>query len=43
MEGSCKFLYDLIQPYIDHSTTSRVRIKKIQIWEHENNSASYEP
>ena len=43
IEGSCKFLYDLIQPYIDHSTASRVWIKKIQIWEHENNSASYEP
>ena len=43
IESSCKFLYDIIQPYIKEVTDQRVWIKKVQIWEHENNSASYEP
>lgn len=41
IEGSCKFLYDNIQPMIDKKTEYRVDIECVRIWEHENNSAMY--
>lgn len=39
IEGSCKFLFDNLNPYIEKLTNSRVYIESIRIWEHENNSA----
>lgn len=41
IEGSCKFLYDHIQMYINKATEGRVWIESVEIWEHENNSAIY--
>lgn len=43
IEGSCKFIYDNVQPMIHSKTNGRVWIKQVQIWEHESNSAIYEP
>lgn len=43
MEGSCKHVYDSIMPIITEKTNGRAWISKVQIWEHENNSAIYEP
>lgn len=43
MEGSCKHVYDSVSPIIFDKTNGRAWISKIQIWEHENNSAIYEP
>jgi 6-pyruvoyltetrahydropterin/6-carboxytetrahydropterin synthase len=43
IEGSCKFLYDQIQPMISEKTNYRVRIASVRVWEHENNSAYYIP
>tara|TARA_Y100001951_G_C11241663_1_gene240876 strand:- start:50 stop:550 length:501 start_codon:yes stop_codon:yes gene_type:complete len=42
IEASCKFMYDTISTIITVQTDGRVWIKKVQIWEHENNSATYE-
>jgi 6-pyruvoyltetrahydropterin/6-carboxytetrahydropterin synthase len=39
IEGSCKFIYDNINPVILEKTKNRVWIAKIEVWEHENNSA----
>lgn len=41
IEGSCKFLYDNIQPMIDEMTGGRCWLEKVEIWEHENNTAQY--
>lgn len=43
IEGSCKHLYDVLQPIVSERSGGRVSIAKIEIWEHENNTASYEP
>jgi 6-pyruvoyltetrahydropterin/6-carboxytetrahydropterin synthase len=43
IEGSCKFVFDHVQPVIHHMTNGRVHIAKIEIWEHENNSAIFIP
>lgn len=43
IEQSCKFVYDNINPIIQEQTNQRCWITKVQIWEHENNSAIYEP
>lgn len=43
IEGSCKFVFDYVQPIIHHKTNGRVHIAKVEIWEHENNSACYIP
>lgn len=42
IEGSCKWAYDTFNPRVMELTDNRVRIKKIRIWEHENNSAIIE-
>lgn len=43
IEGSCKYIYDLINPIIESGSHGRVWISKVEIWEHENNSAYYTP
>lgn len=43
IEGSCKFLFDNIQPSVWDKTQDRVNITKIQIWEHEFNSSMFIP
>lgn len=43
IEGSCKWVYDQINPVIQEKTQGRVSISKVEIWEHENNSAVYIP
>lgn len=42
IEGSCTHLYDILNPMVKKLTDQRVRISKVQIWEHENNSATVE-
>lgn len=43
IEGSCKWVYDTLNPMVESKTEGRVRISKVEIWEHESNSASYQP
>lgn len=43
IEGSAKFCADKFQEVVDKYTNGRVKIVKVQVWEHENNSASYLP
>jgi 6-pyruvoyltetrahydropterin/6-carboxytetrahydropterin synthase len=43
IEGSCKYVYDNVNPMIDFLTEGRCKIAKVEIWEHENNSAFYKP
>lgn len=42
IEGSAKWVYDIAQPIVSKKTNSRVRIVRVQVWEHEFNSAIYE-
>ena len=42
IEQSCKYLYDNINPMILERTGGRCRIARVQVWEHENNSAVYQ-
>lgn len=42
IEGSCKFLYDHLQPYIHKQSEGRVWIEGVEVWEHDNNSAMYQ-
>jgi len=41
IEASCKFVHDHVAPMIDKKTDGRVKLSKIEIWEHERNSAVY--
>jgi 6-pyruvoyltetrahydropterin/6-carboxytetrahydropterin synthase len=41
IEGSCKFLYDNINPMILQMSDNRCWIESVEIWEHENNTAKY--
>jgi len=43
MEGCGKWVYDCINPIVLSRTNNRVSIAKIEIWEHEGNSACYVP
>ena len=43
IEGSAKWVYDAVQPMIHEKTNGRAHIAKVEIWEHENNTASYIP
>lgn len=43
IEQSCKFVYDKVNPMIMGMTHDRCWVSKVQIWEHENNSAIFEP
>lgn len=42
MEGSCYWVYDSLNPIVQKLTNNRVNISKVQVWEHENNSAILE-
>ena len=39
IEASCKFVFDYADKWIKQLTSNRVWVSKIQIWEHEKNSA----
>ena len=41
IELSCLYVYDNLTPMIKEATDGRVWIQKVEIWEHENNSAAY--
>lgn len=41
IEASCKYLYDKLEYELFQRYGSRVRVHRVEIWEHENNSASY--
>lgn len=43
IEGSCKWVYDSINPEIVKMTDGRAQISKVEIWEHEFNTAVYIP
>lgn len=43
IEGSCKWVYDSINPIILEKTNNRAWIAKVEIWEHEQNTASFVP
>ena len=43
IEGSCKWVYDSINPILIEKTKGRCYISKVEIWEHEFNTAIYEP
>jgi 6-pyruvoyltetrahydropterin/6-carboxytetrahydropterin synthase len=43
IEGSCKHVFENIQPIISEKTRGRVHISKVEIWEHENNSSIFTP
>ena len=41
IEASCKFVYDQVMPLISAKTDDRVKLVRVEIWEHERNSAVY--
>mgnify|MGYP003112429261 FL=1 len=41
IEASCKFVYDQVMPLISSKTDNRVKLVRVEIWEHERNSAVY--
>ena len=41
IEASCKHIYDNVNNLIHVKTDGRVKIVKVEIWEHERNSAVY--
>lgn len=43
IEGSAKWCADKFQEIVDRETQGRVKIVKVQVWEHEMNSSSYLP
>lgn len=43
IEGSCLHLFDNLQPELTRRTDGRVRIVKIEIWEHDFNTACFIP
>jgi 6-pyruvoyltetrahydropterin/6-carboxytetrahydropterin synthase len=43
IEASCKWVYDHAQSILDEQTLGRVKVTRVQVWEHENNSAIYIP
>jgi hypothetical protein len=42
IEASCKFVYDYVDDWAKKQSNNRVKVSKVEIWEHENNSAIYE-
>ena len=42
IEASCKFVYDYVNDWAMKQSRNRVKVSKVEIWEHENNSAIYE-
>lgn len=43
MEGTAKFVYDMVNDIIGRSTNKRVWVTKVEVRENEKNSAYYEP
>jgi 6-pyruvoyltetrahydropterin/6-carboxytetrahydropterin synthase len=43
IEQSCRFVYDHIAPRIFSDSAGRCSVTKVQIWEHDNNSAIFVP
>jgi 6-pyruvoyltetrahydropterin/6-carboxytetrahydropterin synthase len=42
-EKFAEYLYQKLSPFINEETQGRVRIMKIEVYEHERNSATYVP
>jgi hypothetical protein len=40
-ERFAQYLYDIINGFLELETDNRVRVTKIEVYEHERNSASY--
>ena len=43
IEQSCKFVYDHVNPMIQEATDGKAWLEKVEVWEHELNSAYYTP
>ena len=43
IEQSCKFVYDHVNPMIIEATDGKAWLEKVEVWEHELNSAYYTP
>ena len=43
IEQSCKFVYDHVNPMILEATDNKAWLEKVEVWEHELNSAFYTP
>lgn len=43
IEASCKWVYDNINDAVFTQTAGRVWLTRVEVWEHENNSAIYAP
>lgn len=43
IEASCKYVYDKFDAVVRSQTQGRCWVAKVEIWEHENNSAIYCP
>lgn len=42
IERTAEWVYDTVNEYVLRSTQNRVRVIKVEVWEHEGNSAVYE-
>ena len=42
IERTAEWVFNTVSEYVDDTTDSRVRLIKVEVWEHEGNSAIYE-
>jgi len=42
IERTAEWVYDTVSKYVNETTNRRVRLIKVEVWEHEGNSAIYE-
>ncbi len=42
IERTAEWVYDTVSEYVNDTTDGRVRLIKVEVWEHEGNSAIYE-
>ena len=42
IERTAEWVYDTVSEYVNDTTDGRVRVIKVEVWEHEGNSAIYE-
>jgi hypothetical protein len=42
IERTAEWVFDTVSEYVAKTTDSRVRLIKVEVWEHEGNSAIYE-
>lgn len=42
IERTAEWIYNTVSKYLNDTTDSRVRLDKVEVWEHEGNSAIYE-